>query len=446
MSKFALLFLLLFFGGLVSAIFVSPVFAVMLYQLVYFMNPETRWWGASIPNLPYSFITVLAMLAALTFKYSEVSKFSKWREQSVLKWIVILLSIYFLMQFVAVEPFFHKIFTYDFAKLVIIIFIVYKLISKERDLNMVVWSYVVGAAYIGYYAGFVGRNESGRVEDVGMIDTGGDGNYTAAALVPAVIMLIYYVWTGRFRSKLIGVICAGLIVNGLILINSRGAFIGCVAGGLYFLCFMLFSSQQKSGQRLTAIIIILFGLAGAFSLTDETFWARMSTLKEVEDGDASGSHRVEFWLATFDVMRDFPLGVGVQGFERVSPLYLPEHYLVNGNGKAVHSTWFQLIAEAGWHGFIIFLALLVSLYKNIKNTKNFLIKNNLNLQYFHVLSMEAAFLGYLVAATFINRIRAESLWWCILFLMIATNIYYLQYKNGHKKIESLKDETEKKRS
>ena len=63
--------------------------------------------------------------------------------------------------------------------------------------------------------------------------------------------------------------------------------------------------------------------------------------------------------------------------------------------------------------------------------------------YFKILVLESALLSYLVAASFINRIRAESMWWCILFLMIASNIYYLQYKNGHKNIKSLCDETDK---
>ncbi len=425
MSKFALLFLLLFFGGLIGAFFASPVFAVMLYQLVYFMNPELRWWGASIPDISYSFITVIVMIVTLLFSYQRLSNFTSWRKQPAFKWILLLLAMYYIVGIFALVPDVHSIFTFNFLKLIVIIFVVYKIVDRSLYFDYVLWAYIIGASYIGYYAGFVGRDGSGRVEGIGMIDTGGDANMTAAALVPAIIMILYYVWLGSYKVRLLCVVCAAFLVNGLVLINSRGAFVGCVVGATLFLGYMIFSGQQRKGQRATAIAVIVFGLIGAFSLTDQSFWERMGTLQEVEDGDASGSHRIDFWLATFDVMRDFPMGVGINGFEAVSRFYLPAHYFERGSAKAVHSTWFQLLAEAGWLGLIFFCCLLRCLYIQLKNAKKYLLSVKFTNQYFHVLVLESAFLGYLCAASFINRIRAESLWWCILFLMIAVNIYYI---------------------
>ncbi len=426
MSKFALFFLLLFFGGLIAALISSPVFAVVLYQLVYFMNPETRWWGASIPGLPYSFITVLIMMVMLLVKYGTLGQATRWREQPIIKWMLLILVMYYLMSFVALLPDIHRIFTYDFTKLVIIVLLAYKLVDSPKAFDYVLWAYIIGAAYIGYVAGVTGRDETGRVEDIGMIDTGGDSNYTAAALAPAAVMLMYYVWLGDKKIKLLSVVCGALIVNGLVLINSRGAFLGVVAGAGIFLLYMLFSRYQRKGQRPMAFGVVLFGVAGALSLTDKYFWMRMSTLKDVEDGATSGSHRVDFWLATFDVMRDYPLGVGVSGFESVSRFYLPERYFVGQNAKAVHSSWFQLLAETGWPGPLLFCILLFSLYRLLRKTKKYVIAQAQEDVYFKILMLEAALVSYLVAATFINRIRAESMWWCILFLMIATNIFYLQ--------------------
>lgn len=382
----------------------------------------------------------------LLFNYNRLSQYTRWREQPAFKWILLLLLMYYIMFMFALVPEVHSIFVFNFLKLIIIICVVYKIIDRPTLFDCAIWAYIIGAAYVGYYAGMVGRDNTGRVEGIGMIDTGGDSNQTAAALVPAVILLLYYVWMGSFKLRLLCVVCAAFLVNGLVLINSRGSFIGCVVGAAFFLGYMIFSSHQKKGQKATAYAVIIFGLAGALSLTDQSFWDRMATLKQVEDGDASGSHRTEFWLATFDVMKDYPMGVGINGFEAVSRLYLPEHYFERGATKAVHSSWFQLLAETGWVGFVFFVLLIFSIYKLLKLTKEFLLVQNQTKLYFHVLSLEAGFLGYVTAATFINRIRAESLWWCILFLMIATNIYYLQYKNGHKKIESLNEETDKKRS
>lgn len=433
MSKFALLFLLIFFGGLVGALFSSPVIAVVLYQLVYFMNPESRWWGASIPSLSYSFITVVVMLITLVIHYGKLSKSTRYLDNPVSKWILLLFLVYCLMSYYALVPLAHEVFLFNFLKLLIITLISYKLIDNPKSLDFVCFAYIAGAAYVGYYAGFVGRNSAGRVEGIGMIDTGGDANHTAAALVPALIFILHYVWLGSYKVKLFCIICAAFIVNGLVLINSRGSFIGCVVGASIFLGHMIFSSNQKKGQKAMAFGVIFFGLAGALSLTDQSFWDRMSTLKEVEDGSASGSHRVDFWLATFSVMKDYPMGVGINGFEAVSRFYLPEHYFERNSAKAVHSSWFQLLAEAGWLGVLFFFIAMHTLFKLAKVTKKFLLDCGRVEYYFHVLCLEASLLGYFSAATFINRIRAESMWWCIVILMIATNVYYLQYKDGHEK-------------
>ena len=65
MGKFALLFIFLFAAGIFAALFISPVSSVLVYQLVYFVNPDSRWWAASIPGLQYSFISALLMLFVL---------------------------------------------------------------------------------------------------------------------------------------------------------------------------------------------------------------------------------------------------------------------------------------------------------------------------------------------------------------------------------------------
>lgn len=430
MSKFALFFILLFISGLIGAIFFAPVSSVVLYLTVYFMNPEARWWAQGIPSIPYSLITVFVMLFVLIFNYKRMTSLTKWREQKAILWMIILLCIYLLMWPISIAPTHHSYHLYNFAKLVLTVLVAYKIVNSERSLHLVLWAYIFGAAYIGYYAALVGRNAAGRVESIGMADTGGDGNITAAALVPAVIYLLYYVWLGSWKVRILSVMAAMFVVNGIILINSRGAMVGCALGATLFLGFMLFSTQQRKGQRATAISVLFLGLIGFLALTDQSFWARLATLQDVSDGSTSGSHRIDFWLATFDILGDYPLGVGVFGFEALSKFYLPSHYFGKGDIKAVHSAWFQLLSEAGWQGVVVFLSLLRCIYIQLKETKSFLLANAETNNYFHIRALECAFIGYLGAVTFINQIRGVPMWWCILFLLIAINVYYLQHKRG----------------
>ncbi|WP_298447399.1 O-antigen ligase family protein [uncultured Marinobacter sp.] len=427
MSKVALLFLFVFLGGIFTAFFVTPVASFIVYQAVYLANPDSRWWAATIPGMRYSLIAASFMLVILVVKYRELTELAPWKQQPIFKWLLALLIMYEVMNLFAIVPDEHSRFTFDFVKLVVIILVAYKLVNSEKALDACLWAYILGTTYIGYVAYSLGRNSQGRVEGIGMVDTGGDGNMTAAAMVPALILLTYTAWIGNKRIKILSIFCGALIANAIVLINSRGAFLGAVAGGLFFLFYMIFSRYQRKGQRGAAILIILVAFGGTLYVADEAFWERMDTLREVDDGGKSGSHRIDFWLATFDVLNDYPLGVGIGGYIQLSPAYLPAHYFENRTtGKAVHSTWFQALAEIGWLGFLIFLALLVSTYRVSRRTKQHLIRKENYDAYFKILALEGALLSFIVAASFINRTRAEVLYWLILFIAVASNIYYFR--------------------
>jgi hypothetical protein len=138
-------------------------------------------------------------------------------------------------------------------------------------------------------------------------------------------------------------------------------------------------------------------------------------------------------MATFDVLEDYPLGVGIQGFVELSPNYLPEHYFEGRKtGKATHSTWFQVLSEIGWLGLFFLLSLLVSTFTLSRNTKQYLISVENYDAYFKVLALEGALLSFLVAVSFIDSVRSEILYWLILFIAIASNVYYLRYKDAER--------------
>jgi hypothetical protein len=434
MSKFALFFLMIFFGGIFSALLFTPAASFVVYQLVYFLNPDIRWWSASIPGIRYSFIAVVVMILVLIANYKKFSLVAPWKAQPVFKWMLALLVYYFVGLSFAIIPVLHERFIIDFSKLILIIFIAYKIVHTEKALNACLWAYIIGVTYIGYMAREVGRDGQGRVEGIGMVDTGGDSNGTAAAMVPALIILIYLAWLGNKKIKLFAVFFGAFIANGIVLINSRGAFLGAVVGTLFFLFYMIFSRYQRKGQRSAAVLIIVMGLSGTIYVADEAFWSRMETLKNVEDGGESGSHRIDFWMATFDVLEDHPLGVGIGGFIELSPNYLPEHYFDDREiGKATHSTWFQILSEIGWPGLFFLLTLLVSTFKLSRNTKQHLINVENYDAYFKMLALEGALLSFLVAASFIDSARSEMLYWLTLFIAIASNIYYLRFSDPESK-------------
>jgi hypothetical protein len=448
MSKFALMFLAIFFGGIYAALVYNGALAFVVYELVYFLNPGTsstaRWWTAGIPGFRYSLVVVLVMMFLLAKRYREYSEASPWMEMPAFKWMIALLIMYYLAFTFALHIPMHSKFTFEFAKLVVIVFIAYKVINSKVMLDVCLWAYLAGCTYIGYLATSQGRS-GGRVEGIGMVDAP-DSNDTAAVLAPAAVLLLYFAWQGNKKIKLLAAAMGAFIANGLVLINSRGSFLGVVTSIGVFLVYMIFSRYQKKGQRFSAVMIIVLGLSGALYVTDEIFWDRMSTLTETEDAEKSGSGRVVFWLTTFDMLKDHPLGLGVYGYNLLAPIYMDDKTRGGVEFRSVHSMWFQGLSEVGWLGLGIFIGMLTSLLRYSSKAKKFVVANSDFNAYFKILSMECALLGYLVAGTFINRFRAEILYWMILFLALGIKLYYLQQKKLTEQNMVKKNNEEKSRS
>lgn len=430
MSKFAIFFILLYGAGLISVFAYNGAAAFFLYQIVYLFNPEGRWWGSEIPDFRYSFLTSILMILMLAIRYSELSKVSSWRKQPVFAWMLLFLLMHFIAQTYALNPMVHSRFTEYYWKLVVVMLVAYKLLSTEKLVNSAIWVYLLGAGYIGYYGTSMGRDGGGRLSSIGLVDTSMDTNGAAAALVPSLVMLLYYGWQSNWKVRIVVVLCSAFIVNALILANSRGAFLGAAVGGGLFIGFMLFSRYQKAGQRLTAVAIVICGLAGALSLTDETFWNRMQTLEANEQGQRGGDgrDRMYFWFGTFEMLKDYPQGMGIGGFPTLSGVYLDQSKVADSvQNRSVHSIWFQVLGEFGWLGLFIFLGMLVTIFRISNQTKRYLLSQNRTDIYFKILALQCALIGFLVAASFIDRARAEILYWMILFLASSANVYYLQH-------------------
>lgn len=417
---------MVFAGGVIAAFMFSGTAAFVLYQIVYFLNPDERWWGAQIPGLRWSLVTVALMLFVLMLRYKELGPKSPWLAQPAAKWIVLILGMYYFMYLHALNPVAHSRFTIDFTKTIVIIAVAYKLIHSERALHAVMWGYVLGATYIGYLATITGRNAGNRVEGIGMAD-GTDANDTAMALVPSAAILMYLAWMGSWKIRLVCVVCGALIANGIVLINSRGAFLGAAFGVGLYLLYMLFSRYQKKGQRALAIFTVIVGISGAISIADDQFIERMTTLQNLED-DSSGAGRMEYWFATFQMLGDHPAGLGIIGYQQISGLYIAPENMGRASNKAVHSSWFQLLSELGWPGPILFFFLLLALYRVNRQAKRTLLSEGRTDEYFRVVALEVAALSLFVSASFIDRFRSEIFWWMILFLAAAGNVYYLQYQ------------------
>ncbi len=429
-----ILFLSTYLSCFYLALTRAPVFAFILYQTVYFYHPSGRWWGDMIPSLSYSFYTVVLMMVAFLSQYKNHQR-NKLFSAPQIKWMYLILLGYGFTSFWAVLPIPHQDAFINFLKLVVTMSIAYKLIDTSKKLDFVIWGYIWGCWYVSFLIFQTGRTVGNRVEGIGTIDSP-DANGIAAAIAPSLVFCVYYFWTKTGKiNKSIFAVAGVFIANAIILINSRGAILAVALCLIYFMTYMLFSRYKIRFQKLIATSLIILGLGGGTYLIDDSFIARVSTIfiKTQEKTIESASTRTIFWASAWEMTKDYPLGLGFQGFNYYSPMYIPKDVNTGrSRNRTVHSTWFEALTELGYYGLFCLIAMLYSSYWSTKQCRIFLLRDNDLINYYKIIAIEASLLSFLIAMTFLNRFRAETLYWLVLFTACAYNIYVIKPKSENK--------------
>ncbi|WP_252732293.1 O-antigen ligase family protein [Paraglaciecola arctica] len=311
----------------------------------------------------------------------------------------------------------------------------YKMCTTKKHLDIILYGYIFGSWYLSFIAYQVGRQYGDRLAGVYTVDAP-DVNFVGAAIAPSLVLCLYFFWIKKnlfYRSLF--VIAGAFIANALVLINSRGAYIAVALSIAYFMYHMFFSSFQRKYQKGTAIFILLAGLASLAVVMDRSSIERILSINEntrVQESQETAATRTVFWLAAWDMAKDYPLGTGYEGFSYYSNQYIPDHVNTGrSRNRAVHSTWFETLSEVGYLGLVLFVLMLFSSFKILKITKKHLKKQNMVDDYFKIFALEGTLLAFMVAMTFINRMRAEVLHWCILFACVAYSVYVLNNKDNN---------------
>ncbi|WP_334031656.1 O-antigen ligase family protein [Alteromonas sp. P256] len=427
----ALLYLIPFLTGLAMSLRHGPVLIFMVYQLDYFLNPQNKWWGSYLPFLGAQFYLVLTMLIVFFIGFGKYwpNKYFK-HPQITFMWLTIICfcAAYFNAPFTE-----YHISSMDaFLTIGVVTLLMVKLCTEKKHIYWIIDSYLLSAFLLSFYIYGWGRDSSGRVSGVGMVDAP-DSNLVAAALAPTIVLFIAKLIADK-RLIARGLYGIGLVfvLNSLILINSRGGLLGVVAGIGYFL-FISFKNDAFTIKEKRAIFagMILF-VAAFFRLADTTFIDRMMSVKEestLNEDQETGSTRVFFWLATLDMAKDHPFGAGAGGFQYYAPQYIPQDVNTGGSrNRAVHSTWFETLSEAGYLGLLFFTLMIFYTHRAFVKVRTHLWNARDFVNSALVLSVSSGFVTFIMAMTFINRLRAEVLYWLIALSVCCVNIFLTNNK------------------
>ena len=151
---------------------------------------------------------------------------------------------------------------------------------------------------------------------------------------------------------------AVLMIAAVGLSFSRGAYLGLLAGGVFFALIFL----KRSGVLGKALVAIVAIFVLIFVFNSNIITQRLATSFNLKEG--SNAERYKNWTQATGMIQDYPLGgVGLGNYARtVDPT------AADRSSIYAHNLFLDIAAETGILNAIIFLLLIfVSVWRNIRN-------------------------------------------------------------------------------
>ena len=174
------------------------------------------------------------------------------------------------------------------------------------------------------------------------------------------VFSFYYLKFLKERNEKTFVPLSGILLctAGVVASFARGSFIALVM--LYIMiCY-------KEKKILTGLLVgicgfIILSVAANIYFPDNAYWKEMKTISgSMSESEGTGRDRRVLWSIAWEEFKDNPvIGVGPYNFGMAAPRYLSKvkdkgHYNEqNIWGRALHSTYFQVLCEQGFIGFFL---------------------------------------------------------------------------------------------
>ena len=247
---------------------------------------------------------------------------------------------------------------------VLLFMIVATALVTPGHVRLVTSAFVVGAV-LSVLIGFAGGGlvdsssalERATETDGRLQGGGGDPNYLAGGLIPAIALagaLLGNVRNPLGRWTLLA--GAGILAIGLAATQSRA---GLIAAVVAFAAALIIYRRRR--LHLLAVAAAMVSLAGMWFATNPDAWERTTSF------DDGGAGRSELWQVAWKMTGDHPVvGVGLNNFRTRSSEYVREPgslsdvALIAERPRVVHNLYLELLAETGVIGLVIYVGAVLA--------------------------------------------------------------------------------------
>jgi probable O-glycosylation ligase (exosortase A-associated) len=340
--------LIILFGA--GASIFSPFYALLFYLWNAYFRPDDWTYGGLIASLNLSFLIGTYLVLATAFSRPRLRVGVR----------IVLLALFFAQTLFSTMQSEHLAYSWsawiEFSKVLTVAYVIILLTNDRTRFRYVLLIIAISLGFECAKQGWAQLFRAPGAQNNNPIPFLGDNNGVAVGTMMLVPILSALAQTATRRWEAYGhrFVLIGVFLRG-ITTYSRGGFLAAAVLGI----FSLARSRKKVRAFVGAGVI-----AGiVLTVMPHEFWDKMSTINASEsERDDSAAGRLHFWVIAREMAEAKPLtGIGFSAYNLSFEAYNhPTQYGEFSGARSVHSIWFGPLAELGYPGFLLFVALFGS--------------------------------------------------------------------------------------
>lgn len=376
----------------------SPLYAAAFYLWIAYFRPESWAWSDVFTTLNLSYFAGAFLLIRTAFSGT------KFRLDLRNLLMFLFLGLGLVSSLLGPNSAYSMGYWQEFAKTIIVSYLLTVLINSAADLRLILTVIVLS---LGFEAGKQGWAQ--LVLNPGAPNTNGvpflgDNNLVAVgmAMLLPIVGALGITSTG-WRRRAYQFLSVGVLYRAISTYSRGGLLAISAVGGMYF---------WRSQHKLRTVAAFAIAVALVLPVLPKAYWDRMGTIMApAEERDDSQQSRLHFWQVAVAMANDRPLlGVGHAGYPRAYNAYdwTNGQYKTN---RAVHSAWFGVLAELGYPGLLLFLAIIITSLRACRRVRKSAQRGEIPGPLGpYAIGLESSLIAFIVGGSFVSFQYCEMLW------------------------------------
>jgi O-antigen ligase len=224
------------------------------------------------------------------------------------------------------------------------------------------------------------------------------------------ISIAYFFGSRAGLWKVIHALCATIMIFGIFLSYSRGAFIGMLV------VLVFFALKLRRGSKLQLALLLVGAFAAIAVLAPTGYVSRLLTIfmPGLDSSGSADSRRGELFRSIYVALRHPLLGIGMGNYQ-------PN---MSYRGLVTHNSYTQVAAEMGITAMVLYTMFIVSPLRKLSTiVRETLAVRQTSSFYYLGLGLQASLLVFMVSSFFLSVAYVWNVYYLIGYAVCFRRIY-----------------------